>query len=250
VVDWDEFRELQLAFLRSSIANCEIPTDHGILALLYHTAARQGVRYIVHGGNLSTESIMPDEWMHDAKDLRLLKSIFRRFGRGRLKTMPLMSYTRLAWYIFVRRIRYVGLLNYVNYDKEQAMQLLEEKCGWRRYEQKHFESTYTRFFQEYLLPRKFGMDKRRPHFSSMIMSGQMTRAAALEQLNQPTWGAKTKEDVEYVRQKFRLSVPEFEEIMSAPPKSADDYPNTEWLIRKLAPIVAQVKRVATLRSKP
>jgi len=112
VVDWEEFKDLQLAFLRASVANCEIPTDHGIVALLYRTAAKHGIKYIMHGGNLATESIMPDEWMHDAKDLRFLKSIWRRFGRGSLRTMPTMSYTRLAWYILIRRIRYVSLLNY------------------------------------------------------------------------------------------------------------------------------------------
>lgn len=249
VVDWDEFRELQLAFLRSSVANCEIPTDHGITALLYRAAAKQNVRFIVHGGNLSTESIMPDAWMHDAKDLRFLQAIFRRFGRGSLRTTPLMSYTRLAWYIFVRRVRYVGLLNYVTYDKEQAIGVLEHECGWRRYEQKHFESTYTRFFQGYLLPRKFGIDKRRPHYSSLIMSGQMTREAALECLKEPGYSEETaREDVAYIRQKFRLSEAEFGEIMRAPVKSSDDYPNSEWVMRKLAPLVARVKRVATLRN--
>lgn len=248
VVDWEEFRDLQLAFLKSSVPNCEIPTDHGILALLYRSAAQQGVRYIVHGGNLSTESIMPNEWMHDAKDLRFLKSIFRRFGQGKFRTMPLMGLSRLAWYILVRRIRYVSLLNYLKYDKEQAIQLLEHQWGWRRYEEKHFESIYTRFFQGYLLPRKFKIDKRRPHFSSLILSGQMTRAEALELLEQlPCSEARAKEDVEYVRNKFGLSVSEFDEIMRAPVKSSDAYANSEWLVRKLSPMVARIKRVATRR---
>lgn len=248
VVDWDEFRELQLAFLKSSVANCEIPTDHGILALLYHTAASHGVRYIVHGGNLSTESIMPDEWMHDAKDLRFMKAIYRRFGRGSLRTMPQMSYTRLAWYIFGRRIRYVSLLNYLDYNKEKAIQILEVECGYRRYEQKHHESIYTRFFQEYLLPRKFGMDKRRPHFSSMIVSGQLSRDEALTMLEKPPFNEqRTAEDVAYVRQKFRLNEAEFETILRTPPKQSDEYPNTEWLIRKLSPLVRRIKRAATLR---
>jgi hypothetical protein len=248
VVDWEEFRELQLAFLKSSIANCEIPTDHAIVALLYRAAARHGVRHIVHGGNLATESIMPEEWMHDAKDLRLMKAINRRFGRRAMRTMPTMSMRRLAWYILVKRIRYVSLLNYLDYDKEEAIQFLEREFGWRRYEGKHFESIYTRFFQGYLLPRKFGMDKRRPHFSSLIMSGQMTRDRALALLEEPPYDdARAQEDVEYIRSKFKLSSAEFEAILRAKPVSAAAYPNTERFLKRLAPLTARLKRIATKR---
>jgi len=248
VVDWDEFKDLQLAFLKSSVANSEIPTDHAIVALMYGMAAKQGVRYIISGGNLATESIMPDVWMHDAKDLRFLKAIHRRFGTGPLKTFPMQGYLRLAWNVLVRRIRYVSILNYVDYDKEQAMRTLEEELGWRKYEAKHFESIYTRFFQGYLLPRKFKMDKRRPHLSSMIVSGQMSRTDALKELEQEPYSPSiAAEDTEYICQKFGLSPSEFNAIMQAPVKMSEDYPNSEHLLRSLAPAVRWIKQIATGR---
>lgn len=248
VVDWDEFKDLQLSFLKASVANSEIPTDHSIVTLMYGMAAKQGVRYIISGGNLATESIMPDVWMHDAKDLRFIKAIHRRFGTKPLRTIPLMGYTKLAWYVFARRIRYVGILNYVAYDKEKAMRILEEKLGWRKYEAKHFESIYTRFFQGYLLPRKFNMDKRRPHMSSLIVSGQLTREKALKELeDEPYDSSVAAEDIEYIRQKFGLSVNDFELIMNTPVKISDDYPNSEKLLHSFSPVVRWVKNLATGR---
>lgn len=248
VVDWEEFRDLQLAFLKASVANSEIPTDQAIIALLYRMAAKQGVRYILHGGNLSTESIMPAAWMESSLDLRFLRAIHRRFGTRRLTTYPVLGLSRLAYYTFLRRIRYIGLLNYVDYNKEQAMQFLEAEFGWRRYEGKHFESIYTRWFQGYLLPTKFGMDKRRPHFASLIVSGQMTRAAALEELQKDPYDpALVQEDIQYMRRKFGLSEEEFNALMSAPPKGLADYPNSSWILERLAPLVARAKALASGR---
>jgi N-acetyl sugar amidotransferase len=251
VIDWEEFRDLQLSFLKSSIANSEIPTDHGITALLYREAAKNGIKYIINGGNLATEVVMPESWMHDAKDLRLLKSVHRRYGSKRLRTFPTMSYRRLAWYILVRRIRFVGILNYVHYDKEEAAKTLENELGWRRYAAKHFESIYTRFFQGYILPRKFGMDKRKPHYSSLIVSGQMSRADAVRLLDEEPYDpAVAQEDLVYVKKKFGLNDAEFAEIMGSPPRSADEYPNTTRLLRALAPWVGWIKDLATARKRP
>jgi N-acetyl sugar amidotransferase len=250
VIDWEEFRDLQLSFLKASIANSEIPTDHGITALLYREAAKHGIKYIISGGNLATEVVMPESWMHDAKDLRLLKAVHRRFGTKRLKTFPMISYRRLAWYILVRRIKIVGILNYVEYDKDRAAETLEREIGWRRYEAKHFESIYTRFFQGYLLPRKFGMDKRLPHCSSLIVSGLMTRDDALQELQRAPYNPDiAREDVAYVRKKFGLSEQEFDAIMAAPPKPASDFPNTTAWIERLQPVVAWVKDIATARDR-
>jgi N-acetyl sugar amidotransferase len=250
VVDWEEFKDLQLAFLKASVANSEIPTDHGITALLYRMAAQRRVSYIITGGNLATETIMPDAWMHDAKDLRFIRSIHRRHGTLPLRTFPTMSYARLAWYTFVRRIRYVGILNYLKYDKEEAIGVLERDLGWRRYQAKHFESIYTRFFQGYLLPRKFKMDKRRPHLSSLIVSGQMTREQALRELEGEPYDARTaSEDVIYIRRKFGLSEAQFADIMSAPVQGSDSYPNSERLLRVIAPAVRWAKDVATVRTE-
>lgn len=250
VVDWEEFRDLQLAFLKSSVANSEIPTDQAIIALLYRMAAKHGVRYILHGGNLSTESIMPATWMENAIDLVFLRSIHRRFGTRRLTTYPMLGHIRLAYYTFIRRIRYIGLLNYIDYNKEQSMRFLEDELGWRRYEGKHFESIYTRWFQGYLLPRKFKMDKRRPHFSSLIVSGQLTRAAALEELKKDPYDpGLAQEDIQYVCRKFGLSQEDFDALMNATPKGLADYPNCSWLLERLAPLVARAKALASGRQK-
>lgn len=249
VVDWEEFRDLQLAFLNASVANSEIPTDHGITALMYRTAAKYGVKYIVTGGNLATETIMPSAWMHDAKDLLFIKSIHRRYGTRPLKTFPMMSYSRLAWYTFVRRIRYVGILNYVNYNKEEAMRVLETELGWRRYQAKHFESIYTRFFQGYLLPQKFKMDKRRPHLSSLIVSGQMTRTEALAELEGEPYDSRlAAEDITYIRRKFGLSEADYAAILATPVKGSDAYPNSERLLAAIAPFVRWAKDIATSRA--
>lgn len=248
VADWEEFKDLQLAFLRASVANCEIPTDHAILALLYKMAAKHGVKYILHGGNIATESIMPSIWMHDYRDLRFLKAIQRKYGKKSMSTIPLMGYGGIAWYTFIRQIRYVGLLNYMDYNKEKAMKFLEDQFGWRKYEGKHFESIYTRFFQGYFLPQKFNMDKRRPHFSSLIISGQMSREQALKELTTPPYSSeKAQEDIQYICQKFQLSEAEFNEIMRIPAKSSDEFPNLQWLFQRFAPAASYVKRIATAR---
>jgi len=249
VVDWEEFKDLQLAFLIASVANSEIPTDHAITALMYRMAAKYRVKYIITGGNLATETIMPSTWIHDAKDLLFIKSIHRRHGTRPIKTFPTLSYSRLAWYIFFRGIRYVGILNYADYRKEEAMGILETELGWRRYQAKHFESIYTRFFQGYLLPEKFKMDKRRPHLSSLIVSGQMTRAEAMEELKaQPYDPRMVAEDITYIRRKFGLSDADFAAIMSSPIKGSDSYPNSERLLRALAPAVQWAKDIATART--
>ena len=250
VIDWEEFRDLQLSFLKSSIANSEIPTDHGITALLYREAAKHGIKFIINGGNLATEVVMPESWMYDAKDLRLLKSVHRRYGSKRLRTFQTMSYRRLAWYILARRIRFVGILNYVHYDKEEAAIILERELGWRRYAAKHFESIYTRFFQGYILPRKFGMDKRKPHYSSLIVSGQMSREDAVRLLDEAPYDPSlAQEDLLYVKKKFGLTDADFAKIMESPPQSADDYPNTNRLLRALAPWVVWIKDLATARNR-
>jgi len=250
VVNWEEFRDLQLAFLKSSVANSEIPTDHAIIALLYRMAARHGIRYILHGGNLSTESIMPAAWMENSLDLRFLRSIHGRFGTRRLTTYPVLGLFRLAYFTFLKRIRYIGPLNYINYNKERAMQFLETEFGWRRYEGKHFESIYTRWFQGYLLPKKFGMDKRRPHFSSLIVSKQMTRSSAIEELRREPYDLRlVEEDIQYVCRKFGLSKDEFNAIMECPAKGLADYPNSLWVLGRLAPLVAKAKAIATGRQK-
>jgi N-acetyl sugar amidotransferase len=230
VVDWEEFRDLQLSLIRASVANIEVVTDHAIMATLFAMAAKTKVSYIISGGNIVTEAIMPRSWMYDARDLRHIRGIHRRFGTRQLKTYPTASLLTYARYVFVQRIKYLPILNYVAYNRAEAKSIIARELGWADYGGKHSESIFTKFFQDYILPRKFGMDKRRPHLATMVLSGQMTRAAALAALGEP---AETPERLEqelaFFLKKMRLSETEFDDIMRSPVKSFRDYPSHGWL---------------------
>lgn len=248
VVQWHEFRDLQLSFLRASVANAEIPTDHGITALLYRVAASHGVRYILHGGNVSTESIMPDVWMESALDLRFLRGVHERHGTERLTTFPTLGYSRLAYYTYGCGIRFVGLLNYEQYNRREATATLEAELGLRAYGAKHFESIFTRWFQGDFLPRKFGIDKRRAHYASLIASGQMTRDQALACLRNPPYPeGSAREDRAYVQRKLGLTAAEMEAIVQEAPRALGDYPNSAAVLRTLRPLVRVSKAIASAR---
>ncbi len=233
VVDWEEMADLQLAFFKASLANCDIPTDHGFLAVLYHTAAKYGVKTFIGGGNIATESILPQAWGYNAGDRRHLRAVHRRFGQVPLKTYPTLSFfDRYFWFPAIKGFREVRLLNYLPYDKNAAKELITRELGWRDYGGKHYESIFTRFFQAYYLPQKFGFDKRKAHFSSLIVSGQMSREEALQELNKPTAPADLLErDREFVARKIGITTSEMDEILALPPKSYRDYPSNEWLFK-------------------
>lgn len=242
VLDWEEFKDLQVSFLKASIANAEIPTDHAIGAILYRVAAAKGISYVITGGNIVTEAIMPAVWMSDNRDLRLIKAVHRKFGRVKLKTYPQLSIVDWAYYTFIKGIKYVQILNYVPYVKAEAKRVLCDELGWRDYGGKHYESIYTRFFQSYILPRKFGIDKRKAHLSTLIMSGQITRDEALAEMEKPTCSpGQLEEDGEYVMKKLGLGYDEFAKIMTAPAKSFSDYPNSAYLRRRFAFVVKFAK---------
>jgi N-acetyl sugar amidotransferase len=242
VIDWLEFRDLQLSFLKASTPDGEIPTDHAIFALLYQVAAREGVRWILPGTNVATEGILPQAWSYGYFDWKYVAGIQQRFGTRRLSTYPHMGLARLGYYAGVRRIRMVSLLNYVEYDKGNVMAILQRDLGWTSYGDKHHESIYTRFFQAYILPHKFNIDKRKAHFSSLICSGQMVRQRALESMQQAPYPAEqAAADREYAIKKFGITEAEFERIMALPLRTYRDYPNT-------AELMDRVKRLHSLRS--
>lgn len=246
VVDWEEFRDLQLSFLRASVANCEAPTDHGITALLFQIAARHKVRFILSGSNLATEAILPISWGHYNQDLRHLKALHRRFGSRPLRTMPTISVPAYIYYVFVRRIRQIPLLNYIDYKKDEAKQVLTTELGWRDYGGKHYESVWTRFFQGYYLPTKFGFDKRRAHLSSLICSGQMTREQALTELDKPAYDADLlRQDKQFVLKKFGLTQEELDQILRSAPKLATEYPSNYFLFHTLRKYKNWFRSIAT-----
>lgn len=246
VVDWEEFRDLQLSFLRGGLVNCEAPTDHAINSLMLQTANQFGLRYILSGSNLATEVIMPYAWSHYNQDLRLLKAVHRRWGTRKLSTTPTMNLARYAWLVLVKRIRQVPLLNYVEYDKDAAKQFMIERMGWRDYGGKHYESVWTRFFQGHYLVEKFGYDKRRAHLASMVVSGLISRDEALTELETPAYDAQLLEqDRAFVMKKFGLSRGEWDEIMARPGTAAKDLPSHYFLFHTLAKYKNLFRRIAT-----
>jgi N-acetyl sugar amidotransferase len=226
VVDWLEMQDLQLAFFKAQVPHLDTPQDHAFIAALYNFAAKHGIKYILNGGNYSTECVRePIEWHYHASDLRQLKDIHRRFGTRPLNTFPLASiFTYKLFYRYVHGIRVLRPLNYVPYIKEEAMSFLVERFGWQRYAHKHYESRFTRFYEGYWLPTKFGYDKRRAHFSSLILTQQMSREEALARIAKPAYDADTiAQDFEYIATKLGLTVPQLQALMKGENRSYRDY---------------------------
>jgi N-acetyl sugar amidotransferase len=235
VVNWNEMKDLQLAFFKSQLPNQDQPQDHVIFASLYNYAAKNGIKYVLTGGNYSTECVRePYEWVY-LNDLRQIKDVHRKFGSKPLKTFPLCGMFKYRlYYRYLKGMKVVKPLDLIPYKKEDAIATLGEKFGWQRYANKHFESIFTRFYEGYWLVKKFGYDKRRAHFSSLILTKQMTRDEALEKLEQPPYDEElAMQDLEYVSKKLGLSPEEFIKMMNEENKTFKDYKSTAW-ISKLA----------------
>lgn len=224
VLDWPSFADLQRAFLLASVPDCEVPTDHAILATLTRTAHRLGVRHIVLGTNLRTESHLPPAWSQGHGDWRYIAAIHRRFGRQPLRGFPhrsALTILRDRWLL-----RFHAPLDAIAYNKAVAKASLQQRVGWRDYGSKHHESIYTRWYQGFYLPTKFGFDKRRCHLSSLICSGQISRSEALAILAEPPYDPSLQqEDTAYVAKKLGLSETEMLDILRAPPRQFADYPS-------------------------
>lgn len=230
VIDWEEMRDLQLAYFKSGVPHIDSPQDHAFFATMYKFAEQHDIKYILTGANLSTECIRnPIEWMYYQSDAIQLKDIHARFGTKPLVNYPTTSILRhKIWLPYIKGIRVVRPLNLVPYDKAAAVTLLVEKFGWQPYPQKHFESRFTRFYEGYWLPKKFGFDTRKVQFSSLIVTGQMTREEALEKLKTPALDAATvRQEFEYVANKLGISTEELQGYMDAPNKTYKDYKSQE-----------------------
>jgi len=226
VVDWEEMKDLQLAFFKAQVPHIDTPQDHAFFAALYNFAAKNGFKYILTGANYSTECIRePLEWHYHASDLRQLKDIHDRFGQRPLVTFPMADIFKYKlYYRYIKGVRVVKPLDYLPYRKEEAMQELMDRFGWQKYAHKHYESRFTRFYEAYWLPTKFGYDKRRAHFSSLILTGQMIREEALRRIAIKAYNEETLgEDFEYVATKLGLTVCELQTIMAGENKTYRDY---------------------------
>lgn len=226
VIDWEAMKDLQLSFFKSGVSHIDTPQDHAFFATMYKFASKHNVKNILTGGNYATECTRnPIEWMYYQSDSRQLKDIHRQFGQRPLENFPV---TNIWWHKvylpYVKGIKVTRPLDYMEYNKEEATKLLEQKFGYQRYPQKHFESRFTRFYEGYWLPNKFGYDTRKVQFSSLILTGQMTREDALAQLAQP---AMTEEQIdrefEYIANKLDISVSELQSYFNAENKSYQDY---------------------------
>lgn len=234
VVNWDQFRDLQRSVFLSSLPNIEAVTDHAIKALLLQTAEKFGVRYILSGSNANTEAILPIAWGYNADDSRIILAAKKKFGdRGiGIDTYPHMSFFDYVRYIYVKKMQIVPLLNYGDFNKARALEVMKQRIGYVPYARKHGESRFTRFFQEYYLPEKYGFDKRKAHLSSLIASNQMTREDALAELEKPLYDPISKMiDIEYCTRKLGFSEAEWEGVMKMPIAYPRDYPNNERLIK-------------------
>lgn len=228
VLDWEEFKDLQLAFLNASVSDAEVPTDHAIGGVMFQVAAERGISYIVSGTNTATEGILPSTWTYGVTDWRYISSVHRLFGKCRLRNYPHYTFFDMVYYAAVKRIQTVRILDYLPYNKGEALRVLQEELGWQYYGGKHYESIYTRFFQGYILPRKFNIDKRKAHLSTLICSGQISRDQALEELTQPTYPEKLQEeDRDYVIKKLELTEDEFNRIMALPLRTHAEFSTIE-----------------------
>ena len=228
VLDWREFSDLQLAFLRASTPDAEIPTDHAMLSALYQAARTKGIPTIFFGNNLVTESVHPRMWSYGHQDWIYIKNIQKRFGKVSLRTFPHTSMWKYFYLFRIRKLRAIRLYDYVAFDRAEVEALIARELGWQPYGGKHYESVYTRFFQGYLLPRKFGFDKRRAHLSSLVCATQMTRGQALQALQQPALDPEEEPPLlDYVAKKLRIARAELDAICRALPKTYKDYPSSE-----------------------
>jgi len=247
VLDWESFMDLQLAFLRASTPDSEIPSDHAIVALMRSMADKEGVP-VIWGVNFSSEAILPQAWSQGHMDWTYIKEVHKKFGRKKLINYPHYSVWKLIWYNRFRRQKLYNILNYIPYNKEEAKKILMSETGWRDYGGKHFESVYTKIFQSYILPVKFNFDKRKAHYSSLILAGQMSRDEALELLKVNSFDSeKIQTEIEFLAKKLQISLAEFEEIMHLPARSYKDY-KQQWpdLVKKADKII--FKRIIALKN--
>jgi N-acetyl sugar amidotransferase len=248
VVDWEEMRDLQISYLKSGVSNQDVPQDHIFFSSLYHFAIRNKIPYILSGGNLASEAVFPSSWHGDAMDSISLKYIHQKFGHRPLKNYKTISFFDAYFnYPIIRGMRTILPLNYIEYNKQRALAVLESTVGYKRYPRKHGESHFTKVFQNYYLPIRFGYDKRKPHLSSLILSGQITRAEANNILSQPLYDPMELEiDLNYVCKKLRITRDDFDKFLQLPIKSYYDYPN--WVgryrfVKKLQSMVAKYLKI-------
>lgn len=243
VLDWNEIKDLQLAYFKSSLANIDVPQDHAIIKCIYNVAKEFGIKYIVNGNNMSTESILPLSWGYDASDSIQIKDVHKKFGTKPLRDYPLLTlFEKFVYNPKVLKIKSFSPLDWIDYNKDNAKKLLIKELNWRDYGGKHYESKFTKFFQAHYLPTKFNYDKRKAHLSSLIVSGQITREKALVELEKPLYDeVELQNDIEYFIKKLDITPKEYHQIMDSPPRFYYEYANSEKFINRIRKVYHPIK---------
>ena len=248
VIYWPEMKDLQLSFFKAQVPHLDTPQDHAFFSSMYNYASKYKVKYILNGGNFSTECIRePLEWHYHASDLKQLKDIHSKFGNLKLDKFPTADIFKYKFYYrFVKSIKVIQPLNMIKYIKSEAIDLLQRKFDWKEYSHKHYESRFTKFYEGYWLLNKFGYDKRKAHYSSLILTNQMTREDALKKIFVAPYTEEIEDDFEYVANKLEISVMELKNLMNGENKSFRDYNSNYLLINfftKLARLAGIEKRI-------
>lgn len=251
VMDWEEMKSLQRSYYRSSVLDLDVPADHMIFGALYQTADKFGIKYILSGKNTVTEAVLPRAWNYNKFDLVNLRNIHRQFENGSLKKLPALGVWQFGKYTAINRIMTTELLNFIEYNKTEVKKTLGKELKWRDYGGKHYENIFTRFYQGYLLPVKFGIDKRKAHLSNLIFSGQLSKEEALQELSKPPYESSlVLEDMEYVSKKLGFSMEEFIDIINQPNRRHDEFGTDAgqrkfywWIINAISPATQLLRKL-------
>lgn len=243
VINWEEFRDLQLSYLKASVVDIEAVTDHAIIASMYRLAGEKDIKYILSGTNVQTENTLPKSWVFSKSDHLNIRSIHRAYGKVPLKTFPFMDQKVKRYYHKMKGVTSVSIIDYTDYNKKAVKELIQSELGWRDYGGKHYESIWTRFYQGYILPHKFKIDKRKAHLSDLVFGGQITKAEALGELAKPIYDPEQFQvDYEFVLKKLGLTEAEFEDMMRTPPRSHYEF-DYEKPIDERYPLLKPFKKV-------
>jgi N-acetyl sugar amidotransferase len=251
VINWEEFKELQLSYFRASVIDLEVPTDHLIFGALFSIAKKYRIKNILSGYNLTSEGIMPRAWLYEHKfDRANMKSIHSSYGSGKIGNLPTLGLWDRIYYQKIYRFKQHHLLQSFLYNKIEAKRILVEKYDWKDYGGKHYESVFTRFYQGYFLPHKFCIDKRKAHLSTLICSGQMTREEAIDELRNPPYDLDLqKQDRIYVCKKWGITLEEFDSIMNSPVRGHNEFAEERKLEQQIQKIINYVKPFVPSRFK-
>jgi N-acetyl sugar amidotransferase len=244
IVNWDEFKEMQRAYFKAGVIDIEALTDHAIYATVLKLAKENGIKYVLSGFNYATEAVMPKGWTWKKDDWTNIEDICRKNGMKKVSSFPRVPFSKKLYYNFAVKLEVVQMLNYVEYNKQQAKDILINILGWRDYGGKHYESIFTRFYQAYILPVKFGVDKRKAHLSNLILSGQITREQALEEIKKPVCDPKIlDEDKTYLLKKLGFSESEFDAMMKQKPANHNAYKTEQVYWEKYFSLLRFIKKI-------